>query len=326
MKILYCGSTKSNSGPDNVNKGMVANLTKSFTYIKSENKLLKYAEGYWKCLWCDVAVFSGGSKQNSQLIKFAKKLKKKTAFVMHGCAEYEVPLNGQIVPEEMLQQERTLLEKADLLLPVSPKFSKWIQNRYPQYAHKTQYLTNGVDVQILRDVVPMDKIPGLVVAAGADRVIKNNKTLAETVDRMGGKAKLDICGHIYGDVSGEQYTYARYTGRLDHDVFMKRLSEAEVYVLNSINESFCLTVIEALACGCSVLVSNGAGVVDVLELEETDIIFDPMDREEIQRKLEYVLENPNHQRIFSKLDLDEMSYQKSVERLEKICEALLAAK
>ena len=323
MRILYSGSTKSNAGPDNVNKGMVKKLTKNFTYIKCSNKLLMAVECFAKCLVSDVIVVSGVSTINAQLINLAKRLKKKTVYIMHGCAEYEGPLNRQETPQYMLQQERTLLEKADLLLPVSKKFQRWVQNQYPQYAMKTGYLFNGIEAEELQNAPKLPKIPGLVLAAGADRIVKNNRVIAQVVDQMCGRVELEICGHIYGDVSSENYTYAKYTGRLDHDDFIKRMAQAEVYVLNSIYEPFCLTVIEALACGCSVLVSNAAGVVDVLPLEDSDIIYDPTNQDEIQSKLEYVLEHPNNQRICSGLNLEELSYGKSVERLEAICAGLL---
>ena len=323
MKILYSGSTKANAGPDNVNKGMVSNLTENFMYIKSNNKLFKLAEYGFKILGSDVLVLSGLTQMNAKLVKLAKKLRKKTVYIMHGCAEYEGVLNQHKVPDSFLQQERDILEHADMLLPVSQKYQAWVQERYPRYADKTGYLFNGAEAEALQNAPNLPKIPGLVVTAGADRIVKNNRIVAQVVDKLDGKANLEICGYIHGDVSGEHYNYARYTGRLDHDEFIKKLAQADVYILNSIYEPFCLTAIEALACGCNVLISSKAGVVDVLPLEEMDIIQDPNDPEEIQRKLEYLLENPNHQRIFSKLDLDAISYKKSVERLEMLCEELL---
>lgn len=323
MKILYSGSTGTNAGPDNVNKGMVKNLTQNYTYIKSNNKLLKAVEIFGKCLVSDVVVVSGVARMNAWLIKLAKKLGKKTVYIMHGCVEYEGPLNRQDIPDFVLQQEKTLLEKADLILPVSQKFQKWVQTRYPQYGEKTGYLFNGIEAEELQNAPKLPKISGLVVAAGADRIIKNNRIVAQVVDQMHGKANLEICGFLYGDISNEKYTHAKYTGRLEHDEFIKRLAQAEVYILNSLQESFCLTVIEALMCGCSVLVSAAAGVVDVLDLEDMDIIYDPMNQEEIKRKLEYVLKHPNNQRICAGLNLEERSYGKSVERLEALCAELL---
>lgn len=98
-----------------------------------------------------------------------------------------------------------------------------------------------------------------------------------------------------------------------------------MFVLKSIMEPFSLSTIEALFCGCSVLVSNLAGVTDLLDLEETDIIFNPVDKEEIRTKMLYLLEHPNNDRIMSKFIPEKWTYQKMVERLECLCRELAEA-
>lgn len=322
MKILFVGDVTANSGPSNVNKGMVQNLTNYFWRVRSKNKYTKLVESFWKCFFSDVIVVSGLSRQGMILAGFAKFLGRKVAYIMHGCAEYEVVINRQKGRQKDLQQEQYLLEKADLLLPVSKRFRSWVCDRYPQYAEKTSYLYNGIDASLQQCVEERSKVPGTVAAMGADRLVKNNIVVARAVEKLAGKASLAVYGTIEHGVP-EELKHTVYTGKIPHGDYIEKLEETELYVQNSIFEPFSISAVEALLCGCSLLISENVGVADLLTLEESDVIHDPMDEQEIQTKIEYLLEHPNNKRLLSGLDLDACSYEKSVARLEQMCRELV---
>lgn len=323
MRILFCGDRRGNAGPSNVNKGIVSNLTESFDYIKNQNKCLKLMELFFKGIWSSVIVVSGTSKLNCVAVAMGKLLRKKTVYIMHGYVAYEVVVNKQENVDAALAQERYILENADLLLPVSKKFMHWMHEKCPQYAHKTKYIYNGAVLPAKKkDNYVKEK--GKIIATGGDREIKNNRILSEIIEDLGGRLHLDVCGTIYHK-KPECYQYSCYLGIVSHSEFVERLKKAELFVLNSIMESFSLSTIEALFCGCSVLVSNLAGVTDLLDLEETDIIFNPVDKEEIRTKMLYLLEHPNNDRIMSKFIPEKWTYQKMVERLECLCRELAEA-
>ena len=184
MKILFVGDVTANSGPSNVNKGMVQNLTHHFWWVRSKNKHTKLVESFWKCFFSDVVVVSGLSRQGMILAGLSKFLGKKVVYMMHGCAAYEIEVNQLKDRQKDFCQEKYLLEKADLLLPVSKRFCSWVCDRYPQYAEKTGYLYNGIDASVLRGYEGTPKKPGTVAATGADRVIKNNIVIARVVENM----------------------------------------------------------------------------------------------------------------------------------------------
>ena len=323
MKILFWGDTAGEGGPNYVNRGIVKELTPNFRYVARKNKYVRFASAAAKCLFCDVTVVSGLSKQAMLLSGIAKAFGKKVVYIMHGCVAYESVVNLQSGTEAALKQEEYLLKNADLLLPVSKKFRNWVQNRYPQYAHKAKYLYNGIEKTWPDEAASeCPKIKGSVAASGADRGVKNNIVVARAVERMNGKAMLTVYGTVYHKAP-EGFRYAKYVDRIPRSEFFGHLRQTELFVANSIFDTFNLSVIEALQCGCSVLVSEAVGVTDLLALEENDLIHDPMDEDEIGRKIRYLLENPNHHRILSQLDLEQYSFQKSVERLEKLCTELI---
>ena len=152
--------------------------------------------------------------------------------------------------------------------------------------------------------------------------MKNNAILTEIVEELSGKVKFEICGYLYNNPpSGLQHSH--YTGVIPRDLFWEHLEKAELFIMNSTLESFGLSAIEALLCGCSVLISDAVGATDLLELEESDIIHNPADKEEIRRKILYLLEHPNNERIRSSFHPEEWTYQKTVERLETLCKDIL---
>lgn len=323
MKILFWGGGKGNSGPENVSNSYRTALTDSFVLVNSTHKYGEFIEGVWKLLFCDCLVVSGVSRKGTLLVGFARVFGKKTAYIMHGCAEYEHEINQTKTTRQGLAQEQYLLKHTTLLLPVSKKYMLWVQERYPEYAYKTKYLYNGIDRNSVPMNTGMEKTPRSVIAAGGNKKQKNNNVLAEIVESMQGAARLEIYDGLHQPFPNKKYRYAKYMGGVPHDQYIQRLQQSQLFVVNSILESFSVSAIEALMCGCSVLISEAAGVTDLLALEETDIIHDPTDKDEIRGKIEYLLEYPNNERILSQLDVEEYSYPNQVKKLEKMCRELL---
>lgn len=322
MKILFWDGIRGNNGPGNINKGIVRNFTDSFMYVTIPAKFREMADALWKLLRSDAVVVSGVSRKGAILVQMAKLLGKPSVYLMHGCAEQEYRLNGQKPDEKGLAYEACLMDKADLILAVSERYMFWVREMYPRYAEKVDYVYNGVNEEIFSRKATHQRDPRKVAACGGFAPLKNNLIVAQAVEVLGGKAELTV----YGCADKSRVAAYRFTecaGKLENTEFLERLSQSGLFVLNSLLESFSSATLEALACGCSLLVSERAGVCDLLALEETDIIHDPMDIEEIRGKIEYLLDHPNHQRLLSAFDPEEWSFEKMVLRLEEKCRILL---
>ena len=110
-----------------------------------------------------------------------------------------------------------------------------------------------------------------------------------------------------------------FKGLVSQEQLYKEMAQSELFVLNSTLESFGLSVFDALQCGCSVLVSNAAGALDILNVTGHDVIYDSMDEDEIAEKIDYLLQNPNNYRLIKSLDFNKISYKAEVEKLEQFC-------
>lgn len=128
-EYLFVGATDGNTGPANVNKGIVANLPSDFCIANNVNKIRKYFEAFVGVIKCKVIIVSGMSKVGACAIKLAKLLNKKTIYIMHGCYEIETALNEAVVDANSIQMEQYILHNVDLLLPVSERYSQLIQKK-----------------------------------------------------------------------------------------------------------------------------------------------------------------------------------------------------
>lgn len=320
-KFLFVGGTNGNTGPANVNKGIVANLSDAFCIADSVNKAKKYINAFIGVVRCKVIVVSGMSKVGVCAIKLAKLLNKKTVYIMHGCYEMECALNESVVDENSLQMEQYILHSVDLLLPVSERYSQIIQEKYPFCKGKTAYLHNGVEkINLEHGGVQREK--GRIIAVGGDRKLKNNITVARAMAKLGTDRVLTVYGHLYHPNNLPQGKNIEFKGLVPQTQLYEEMQKSELYILNSVYEPFALSVYDALLCGCSVLITNVAGALELLNVTEHDVIFDPMDENEIANKIDYLLENPNNTRLLSSLDLSKISYKAEVEKLENYCNQL----
>lgn len=325
MKILFWGETEGNVGPANINRGIAADLSERFRRVTSRGKYRELAAALCLLLPSDAVVVSGLSRKGVILVGAAKLLGKRSVYLMHGCAEQEYRCNGVEPDARCLAQEAFLLKHCDLILPVSRRYMLWFREQYPRFANKTDYLCNGVDTRLFARQQSRDKIPGSVAVAGGLTPLKNNLVVARAVEDLEGKACLRIYGGEKQPLPGI-YRYTEQVGKLANGEFLEQLSATRLFVLNSLLESFSIAAVEALACGCSLLISEKAGVADLLALEETDVIHDPMDVEEIRSKIGYLLEHPNHHRLRSQFDPEAWSFKVMAENLENKCAALVCSR
>lgn len=312
MNILFWGETASPNGPGNVNRGFHAHLPETFLRPKSANRYLCLAEGTALLLGCKVLVVSGISRQGCLLTALAKLLGKKTVYIMHGSAFRESRWYSNA---PLCKQERFLLRRADLLLAVSRMFRDWVREIEPQYAGKTEHLYPGIE---LPPDMAGNPVPFTVAAAGGDGGIKANGELARAVSQIPG-ARLTVYGPVKQTCSQGP---VRYAGRLSREEFWQELSDTALFVLNSRFESFSLSALEALGLGCSLLISEKAGAAELLDLTEADIIHDPSDIRELERKITYLLQNPNNRRLASSVNWQELTWKAACTRLEAYCAQL----
>jgi len=114
-----------------------------------------------------------------------------------------------------------------------------------------------------------------------------------------------------------------FAGGLTHDIVAKLYQTASVFVYPSLYETFGLTILEAMACGCPVITSNVSAMPEIAG--SAAIFFDPRSSGELYDKLEKVVTDQSlHQELVSKglSRAAEFTWEKTARRTLDVLESI----
>lgn len=336
MTLFVVGDYYSGTGPANVTLELINALPDDTLYQKYKNKLMRLAELYMKIPRADFVVMSGHSKQNLHAIRIADSKGIPTVYIMHGCVEHENAING-VTDESMNEVERATMEGADYILAVSEQFEAFLKEKYPEHADKISHLTNGIGTEMFKNVgrltksgdVPdgSEEMPYRLISVGGGmprkRIVKICEALQLLINR-GISLILIVAGDEGKDSDAiNAYPFVKNIGLVDGERMRKNMQLSQLFIQNSCFETFGLAPLEALTCGCDVLMSKNVGAISVFKegtIEPADIIENCEDPEEIAAKIECALLSSNHDRLLSGIDLEYNSWDAVAGRLMAFCE------
>lgn len=162
---------------------------------------------------------------------------------------------------------------------------------YPEFENKTFTAYSGVDGAVLRTWSNNQKIKVLtcgkfIKRKNIDKVIK----------------ACDMFENIELTVIGEGKENLRklsdkpiFTGQIPHDKVIEKMKNSDIFILPSVNETFGMVYLEALASGCITVCRRGDGIDGIIEDSVNGFLCDDVD-EVLNRILSYedknrILEN-----------------------------------
>jgi glycosyltransferase involved in cell wall biosynthesis len=105
------------------------------------------------------------------------------------------------------------------------------------------------------------------------------------------------------------------------------MRKMDVFVLPSDTESFPNALLEAMACGCSVIGSNVGGIPEMIDPGNAGQVFEPGKVADLIQKLENVVDDPQSRvtwaRAAAKRAEQEFSMQQATQRMEHLYTSLL---
>lgn len=320
-KIFFVGDFSSNTGPANVNKSILKIMNKNAEYSLSNNIFFRIIELIFKTLKSDYICFCSFSKIDYYGIKLAKLLRKKTFYLMHGYLKKEYELEN-IYNKKRIELEKFILCSVDKVFCVSKTFKDYMTKQMPNV--EFDFVNNGIDWDYIDNIYNNYNNERIlnIISAGGTLHRKNNKPISDAVEIMSQKYK-NIRYYVIGKINNkEEYIKNSHTillNTLSQEEYFKLMKTSRIYIQNSKFEPFGLAPIEALACGCDLLVSNNVGAKCILNLNKSDIIYNNEDVNEIIKKLEHLISNPNNSRITKNIDKSKTSIEQSAYNLyEKI--------
>lgn len=330
MRIFLAGDYLTGTGPANVTKYYIENLPKGTLYQKFKSKPARVLEIVFNTLRADIVVYSGYSKQNVIGMKIARKLSKPSAYIMHGCVEYENEINLE-VDETMCRVERQILSLADAVYAVSPSFANWLRVHYPESADKIDYVTNGIDRKLYEEMLKRNSEANdsershMIFSIGGGMPRKKIKHICEAVEILRQTYDADLRLTVVGAVGADSeainaYPFVDNLGKVAFDETVKLFQKADVFVQNSSFETFGLAPVEAIACGSSVLCTGVAGALAVIDnIRDEDVINNYEDASEIAEKIKHLIEEPNNEYLRKSINWEQSSWEhRSRELLSKL--------
>lgn len=86
--------------------------------------------------------------------------------------------------------------------------------------------------------------------------------------------------------------FCTFKGIVKHDEVLRLMSESDVFVLPSYEESFGIVYLEAMSCGLPVIATKGEGISDIVKDGENGFLIERNNVIELVEKLKFIIENP----------------------------------
>ena len=324
MKILLIGDYKDNGGPTNVNRMLIEHSNRVIRCIKSNGKIMKNLEIFWRIITCDFVLISGYNSRGIIYTDFAHFFKKKVLYLMHGCVKYENQVNHLLLNDDYVNKELIFLKKVDLVLGVSEKYSQWVINYYPELIEKVSFLNNGIDRNeiVRRKKTKHDKY--IITLTGGNRIQKNNLIICEAVEALqaeGYNIQLNLFGRTYNDNEIISSKNIQNHGMVPRNQLLEYMCNSDLYICNSYVESFGLSVIDAIFSGCDIIINDNIGASSIFKIKKKYVISDIHSVDEIKKKILYVMKHHNNEDILNSIPND-TDYQNCVKKLVNICKKM----
>jgi glycosyltransferase involved in cell wall biosynthesis len=172
-----------------------------------------------------------------------------------------------------ISMQKTVARQLSHIITVSESSKKDIAKEFSIPESKFLTIPNGIDTNLFYPVETIKKEPGrIIVTNSADTPLKGLYHLLFAVHDIlkTRPVKLVVIGTPKENGGIEKLVkklelvrHIQFTGRIDHDRFVKEYARAELAVVPSLYEGFGLPVGEAMACRVPVICTTGGALPEV---------------------------------------------------------------
>ena len=216
--------------------------------------------------------------------------------------------NQKDISYKIYERKKRSWKNLDLtIVTVSSWLSKCAKKSSLFYKTRIEVIPNGIDLNrfkpidknIARDILFLPKDKKLILF-GALSVLSNKKKgfplLKEALKKLSSKENKDIELVIFGSSKPRNEENlglkTHYLGRLNDEITLALVySAADVMIVPSIQEAFCQTASESLACGTPVVAFGITGLLDIVEHQKNGYLAKPFDTEDLAYGIKWVLED-----------------------------------
>jgi glycosyltransferase involved in cell wall biosynthesis len=193
---------------------------------------------------------------------------------------------------------------------------------------RVEVIPNGLDTRLFRPVekaaarsrlgLPQERPLILFGAVNAFSDANKGWSLLEPALKVVAESRPDALGAIFGadrpPVAPDAGLPLVFLGRLREAALVDAYSAADVFAAPSLQEAFCQTAAEALACGTPVVGFGATGLLDVVEHRRCGYLAQPYEVADLARGILWVLEAGSTSRELSRRAREKAATEFSLER------------
>ncbi len=189
--------------------------------------------------------------------------------------------------EERAGARHSNYETSDFVIPLGVALEEFLHLPAENSFRKRFLNSNSKRIVLFMGRLTPKKQPELLLRAFADIAAQFDDTILV----IAGPAQAGYLAHLE-TLAGNQGIQNRvyFTGCLKKGDVVSALSEAEVFVLPSLDENFGVAVIEAMAAGTPVVIGTGVGLASVVKDASAGMVIRP-NLEELKSSLSWILSN-----------------------------------
>jgi len=230
-------------------------------------------------------------------VKLKEKYKKPLVVTAHGYDIYDLPFRNEFWKNKLSH----ILNKADKIIAVSERNLNCIEKL--GFKNTAVVIPNGFDKEkfYYKDMLkcrkklnlPLDK--KIILTVGNLVEVKGQKYLIEAMKSIV-KQRKDVLCYIVGEgklkskltkkikTLGLQ-DYIKLMGEESHTKIPLWMNACDLFVLPSLNESFGVVQIEAMACGKPVVATKNGGSEEIITSKDYGLLCEPANPEDLAEKI-----------------------------------------
>ncbi len=192
--------------------------------------------------------------------------------------------------------------KIDLVLAITEKLQKQILKNTRVAAEKVQVLYYGVPEPKKSSKVIKDDLNLKIGLVARLDTKKHQHVLLEALDLLNKKG-LKASAYLIGRSTDDEYKQklnemvsslslqdqVHFMGFVNNPI--ESMSNFDVILLTSSDETFGLVLVEAMRAGVAVVGANGGGVPEIIDHERTGLLFKPGDAKDLAKQLEKLMKD-----------------------------------
>ncbi|MBL7764901.1 MAG: glycosyltransferase family 4 protein [Chitinophagaceae bacterium] len=223
---------------------------------------------------------------------------------LHGSHTAHAISEGKPYSKMLAHWERRSLKIADQIVSVSHHMMTLTEKAFGHFSQPATIIYNSVNESIFFPHHEVIRDSNMILFVGKFHIRKGVYELFSILNhllRLNPDAHFLFVGHhtteqsdeLLSIVSPDFHSRIRFKHAVDQIQLPKIYSQASLMIMPTRAEAFGLTVIEAMACGCVVAMSNLPITHEIISDEMDGLIIDPENSEMTSKRIHQLLGNPS---------------------------------